>query len=491
MYYITSPIFYVNDVPHIGHFYNMAICNTISIYQKMWGMKVHFMTGTDEHGQKIATSAAQKNMHPQDFVDLVAQSFVNLAQQGNIQYTVFRRTTAQDHKDVVLEMWNKLHQSGAIYLGKYEGWYAVRDEAFYDQHELIDGKAPTGAEVKYIQEECYFFNLSQWQNKLLDFYQQHPDFVKPSSRYNEVISFVSSGLRDLAVSRLNTQWGISVPDSNHVIYVWLDALMSYISGTNHSLQDLSAWPADLHVVGKDILRFHAVYWPAFLMAAELHLPKCILAHGWWLSSGEKMSKSLGNVIDPIKLLQKYEPHYLTYFMLKEMGMGQDGDFSEERMVARIESDLANKIGNFFHRMLSMAYKHSDSKRTTNYSKNQDVDFVISKHYESFHANMRNFAFNKAIDNILDLADWGNKYVDLAKPWELVKTDIALFDQHLMDCLKTMRYIAVMLMPFAPAKANELLQQIKATDVNYTNIDSFEYSENLTIDAPKAVFLKSS
>eukprot|EP00977_Amphora_coffeiformis_P029695 scaffold42408_cov176-Amphora_coffeaeformis.AAC.4 len=310
-YQITTPIYYVNDKPHIGHAYTSTACDVIARFMRLSGRDVFFLSGTDEHGQKVEQSAANRGMNPQDFVDEVSVNFRELLDLLNISNDAFIRTTEEAHKASVQHLWNVMVDKGYIYLGNYEGWYSVRDECFYNESELVDGKAPTGADVEWVsKEESYFFKLSEFQDKLLQFYEDNPDFIAPESRRNEVVSFVKGGLRDLSISRTSFQWGVKVPkDDGHVMYVWIDALTNYISALGYPNEGSDSnyskfWPGALHVVGKDILRFHAVYWPAMLMAADLPLPKRLFAHGWWTKDGQKISKSLGNVIDPVELCEK-------------------------------------------------------------------------------------------------------------------------------------------------------------------------------------------
>ena len=310
-YFITTPIYYVNDKPHIGHAYTSVACDVLARFMRLSGREVMFLSGTDEHGQKVEASAEKLGENTQDFVDRVSVNFRELLDLMNVSNDYFVRTTDTEHKMAVQHMWKKLIEKGAIYLGSYEGWYSVRDECYYNESELVDGKAPTGAEVEWVTKEpSYFFKLSDYEDKLLQFYEDNPDFIAPESRKNEVISFVKGGLRDLSVSRTSFKWGVPVPgDDDHVMYVWIDALANYISALGYPNIETGSkfdqfWPASVHMVGKDILRFHAVYWPAFLMAAELPLPKRLFAHGWWTKDGEKISKSLGNVIDPVDLVEK-------------------------------------------------------------------------------------------------------------------------------------------------------------------------------------------
>jgi len=335
-FYVTTPIYYVNGQPHLGHAYTSVAADVIARFQRKCGRDVYFLTGTDEHGQKVQTSANAAGKTPKEFADEVSATFRRLSDHLQCTYDRFIRTTDADHIATAQALWRKMEDNGDIYLGAYEGWYSIRDEAFYAEEELVDGKAPTGAPVEWVKEESYFFRLSKYSEPLLELYKNNPDFVGPDGRIREVISFVSQegGLRDLSISRTTFDWGIPVPNNpKHVMYVWMDALTNYITALEYpkSIGNVGSvwryWPADLHIVGKDILRFHTVYWPAFLMAAGLAPPKKVFAHGWWTVDGEKMSKSLGNVIDPFVLLERYNVDYVRYFLTAEVSFGGDGDFS--------------------------------------------------------------------------------------------------------------------------------------------------------------------
>ena len=365
-YYLTTPIYYVNDKPHIGHAYTTLACDVLARFKRLDGFDVMFLTGTDEHGQKVQKSAEDNGIDPKAFTDEVSQNFRDLTAALNFTNDDFIRTTEPRHYAACQQLWQKLIDNGAIYLGSYAGWYAVRDEAFYAESEIVDGKAPSGAPVEWVEEPSYFFRLSAFEEKLLAHYDANPDFVAPKSRFNEVRSFVSGGLNDLSVSRASFSWGVPVPgDDAHVMYVWLDALTNYMTAAGYAQPDGEAsyarrWPADLHMVGKDILRFHAVYWPAFLMAADLPLPKRVFAHGWWTNEGQKISKSLGNVIDPLQIADTYGLDQMRYFLLREVPFGNDGDFSHQAIVHRMNGDLANDLGNLSQRVLSMIFKNCEA-----------------------------------------------------------------------------------------------------------------------------------
>lgn len=500
-YFITTPIYYVNDVPHIGHAYTSVACDVISRFMKLNGKNVKFLTGTDEHGQKVEKSAEKFGLSTQEFTDKMSESFKIMMEKLNISYDDFIRTTEQRHKKAAIKFWQKLKDNGNIYLGKYSGWYSVRDEAYYSESELTeDKKAPTGAPVEWIEEPSYFFNLSKWQDKLLKYYEDNPNFIWPQTRRNEIISFVKSGLKDLSISRTSFKWGVKVPnDEEHVMYVWLDALTNYISalGYPNLEQDFSKfWPANAHVIGKDILRFHAVYWPAFLMAAGLELPKSIISHGWWTNEGEKISKSLGNVIDPIELINDFGIDQVRYFMMREVNFGNDGNFSRENMVTRINSELSNKVGNLLQRTLSFSYKYCE-QAIPNISE-QDIDLLYNDSllkeakiiFESNVNEIENFQINKVIENIISLAEKANIYIDNEAPWSLKNTDIVKMNKILYNLLETIRHIAIMLQPFIPESANKMLDQlcIKEEDRTFSKLNRDNaIKAGQTINKPYPIF----
>jgi len=400
---------------------------------------------------------------PQAFVDEVSEHFRDMARILNLTNDDFIRTTEPRHKAAAQEMWKRLAASGDIYLANYGGWYATRDEAFYQESELVDGKAPTGAEVEWVEEPSYFFRLSKYEQPLLDFYAANPDFILPESRRNEVISFVKGGLKDLSISRTTFSWGIPVPgDEQHIMYVWLDALTNYWTAAD------GMWPADLHMVGKDILRFHAVYWPAFLMSAKLEIPKRVFAHGWWTIEGEKMSKSLGNVVAPGHLVEKYGLDQTRYFLLREVPFGSDGNFSRQSMFDRINADLANNIGNLAQRTLSMIAKNCDAAvPLRDDSKLLEQDKVLMELVQvtdpqgaaKAREQMQRCKFGEVIGAILAMASAANEYIDREAPWTLKKTDPARMHSVLYYLAESIRCIAIMLQPFTPDAAAKLLDQL--------------------------------
>ena len=471
-YYLTTPIYYVNDVPHIGHMYTTLACDALARFKRLDGYQVKFLTGTDEHGQKVQKAAATAGITPQAFTDDVSGNFRDLARSMNFSNDDFIRTTEPRHKRSVTALWMRLAERDQIYLGSYAGWYAVRDEAFYAESELTkqpDGSrvAPSGAPVEWVEEPSYFFRLSAWQEPLLRYYEENPDFIAPESRRNEVISFVRGGLQDLSVSRTTFDWGVPVPgDPAHVMYVWLDALTNYITAVGYPDTDCADyrtfWPADLHMVGKDILRFHTVYWPAFLMAAGLAPPKRVFAHGWWTNEGQKISKSLGNVIDPRALVERYGLDAVRYFMLREVPFGSDGDFSHRAMVGRINGDLANDLGNLAQRVLSMVGKNCGGKVPERGPLSED-DTVLLDQAAGLLGRLRGHfdrqQFHLALIDIWQVVSAANGYVDHQAPWALRKSDPPRMATVLWVLAEVLRHLGLLVQPFMPASAARLLDQL--------------------------------
>ena len=471
-YYVTTPIYYVNDQPHIGHAYTTLACDALARFMRLDGKRVKFLTGTDEHGQKVEKSAHARDMDPQAFTDMISVNFRDLSEALDFSNDDFIRTTEERHLRAVQAIWQKLYDAGEIYLGSYAGWYAVRDEAFYGENELTDGPdgkkiAPSGAEVEWVEEPSYFFRLSAWQDRLLDLYESQPGFLAPESRRNEVIAFVRSGLHDLSISRTTFKWGIPVPnDPDHITYVWLDALTNYITAVGYpdtENEDYQAfWPADLHMVGKDILRFHAVYWPAFLMAAGLEPPQRVFAHGWWTIEGQKMSKSLGNVVSPFDLIKQYGLDQVRYFLLREVPFGSDGDFSHRAMVSRMNSDLANDFGNLAQRVLSMIAKNCAGS-VPEPGPLEDGDRALMDEAQALHATMkRQFeaqAFHKALEAMWQVIGRANRYVDEQAPWVLRKSDPERMQTVLYALAETVRRLAILGQPVMPGACGRLLDQL--------------------------------
>ena len=477
-YFITTPIYYVNDVPHLGHAYTTIVCDTLARFMRLDGREVLFLTGTDEHGQKVEKSANLSGETPLDFTNRVSQRFRELTKQLQISNDDFIRTTEQRHIQASQAIWTALNQSGDIYLGSYSGWYSIRDEAFFSENELIKPKgssgqllAPSGAPVEWVEEPSYFFRLSNWQKRLLDFYDKNPSFILPESRRNEVISFVSGGLQDLSVSRTSFQWGITVPgDSNHIMYVWLDALTNYITASGYpdtgSALFEKFWPANIHVVGKDILRFHAVYWPAFLMSAGLEPPQRVFAHGWWTVEGQKMSKSLGNVVEPFELVERFGLDPIRYFLLREVPFGNDGDFSESGLVHRVNSDLSNDLGNLSQRVLSMIFKNCGAALPTPGEFSEDDNTLLAKMgglLKQVRTAMEQQLCHRALEDIWVLVRAANSYVDHQAPWGLKKSDPERMNTVLYVLAESLRHTGILIQPFMPNSADKLLEQLGVPD----------------------------
>ncbi len=475
-YYITTPIYYVNDKPHIGHAYTTLACDAIARFMRLDGKEVFFLTGTDEHGQKVAKAAQDAGLDPQTFTDQVSQNFRDLAAAMNFSHDQFIRTTEERHTKASQAIWQAMAKAGDIYLGKYAGWYAVRDEAFYGEDELTkgpDGKftAPSGAPVEWVEEPSYFFKLSAWQDRLLKFYEEcekkGTPFILPQSRRNEVVSFVKSGLRDLSVSRTSFKWGVPVPgDPKHIMYVWVDALTNYITAIGYPDTNAATfkkfWPTDLHMVGKDILRFHAVYWPAFLMSAGIAPPRRVFAHGWWTNEGQKISKSLGNIIDPLQLIATYGLDQTRYFLLREVPFGNDGDFSHKSMVGRINAELANGIGNLAQRTLSFINKNCGGTLPVPgpFSAADKAMLDAARALlPAMRASVGVQELHKALGDWVDVVVRANQYIDAEAPWTLRKTDPKRMETVLYVLAETLRHLGVLLRPFAPGSAGTLLDQL--------------------------------
>ena len=470
-YYITTPIYYVNDSPHIGHAYTSLACDVLARFKRLDGFDVMFLTGTDEHGQKVEKSAAAAGIDPQSFTDEVSQRFRELARIMGYSNDDFIRTTEERHIRSCQALWTRLVERDAIYLGSYAGWYSVRDEAFWGEDELQAGPngtklAPTGAPVEWIEEPSYFFRLSQWGDKLLAFYEANPDFIAPASRRNEVTSFVKGGLQDLSVSRTSFKWGIPVPgDEKHIMYVWLDALTNYITAAGYPELDgayAHRWPADLHMVGKDIVRFHAVYWPAFLMAAGLEPPKRVFAHGWWTNEGQKISKSLGNVIDPVALVDRFGLDPVRYFLLREVPFGNDGDFSNRAMINRMNGELANDLGNLAQRSLSMINKNCGARLPEPGAFSEDDKILLDSAgalTEKLRTALDQQLFHEALESVWEVVRAANVYIDRQAPWTLRKTDLARMGTVLYVLAEVVRRIGILLQPFMPQSMARLLDQL--------------------------------
>ena len=489
-FYITTPIYYPSAKPHMGHAYSSIIADFFARFKRIDGYKVHFLTGTDEHGLKIQRSAEKKGIDTLEFCNEISQTFRDLSKTLNLTNTDFIRTTEERHKKSVQHLWKELEKNDDIYLSKYSGWYSVSDEAFYNEDEIeeIDGKKiaiSSKSTVEWIEEESYFFRLSKWQKPLLDYYEANPDFILPESRRNEVISFVKSGLKDLSVSRKTFSWGIKVPDNNeHIIYVWLDALTNYISALNYPDKDNKLykdfWPANIHLIGKDILRFHAVYWPAFLLAAKIDLPKRVYGHGWILSDNEKMSKSKGNILDPLEIINQYGLDPLRYYLIKEVSFGNDGNISQERLEDCINSDLANNFGNLCQRVTAFAIKNCDSKIPSNINFN-DEDLVILDKFkfnlDTIRTKIDEQNINFYIDYIVKSLFEANKYFNDQEPWKK-KEDQVRLNTIVYTTLEIVRKISFMLFPIIPDSSLKALQifNIKENQIELSSIQNHKFLE---------------
>ena len=501
-YYITTPIYYVNDSPHIGHAYTTLACDVLARFMRLDGRRVKFLTGTDEHGQKVEQKAREAGIDPQAFTDQVSQNFRDLAKAMNFSNDDFIRTTEPRHVRACQALWRQLEAAGQIYLGSYAGWYAVADEAFYDEGDLTAGPggkkiAPSGAVVEWVEEPSYFFRLSQWQDRLLEYYARTPCPVAPETRRNEVVSFVRGGLKDLSISRTTFKWGIPVPgDPAHIMYVWLDALTNYITAAGYPDVDGSDyrtfWPASLHMVGKDILRFHTVYWPAFLMAAGLEPPQRVFAHGWWTNEGQKISKRLGNVIDPLELIKKYGLDQVRYFLLREVPFGNDGDFSHRAMVNRINADLANGLGNLAQRVLKMI-NGSCGGTVPEPGPLTPADEALLTAAQGLHARVRQEleqqAFHKALDALWEVIGAGDRFVNDQKPWSLKKTDPARMNTVLCVLAETIRHLAILTQPFMPQASSRLLDflAVAGADRSFAALASRKLAPGTSLPAPEGVF----
>jgi methionyl-tRNA synthetase len=470
-YFLTTPIYYVNDLPHLGHAYTTVACDVLARFMRLDGRRVKFLTGSDEHGQKVEQSARAAGIEPQEFCDRISPAWQEMTKLLNISNDDFIRTTEPRHIRGVEALWQELERRGEIYLGRFAGWYAVRDEAFYGEGELVDGPngkklAPTGADVEWLEEENYFFRLSAWQDRLLAWYETNPDAVAPRSRRNEVISFVKSGLNDLSISRTSFTWGVPVPGHpGHVVYVWVDALINYITALGYPDKDgeyATFWPADLHMVGKDIVRFHSVYWPAFLMAAGIEPPRRVFAHGWWTVEGQKMSKSLGNFIAPKALVDKYGLDPVRYFLMRELPFGNDGDFSHRAIVGRLNGDLANDYGNLAQRVLSMINRNCDAAVPEPGALTAEDEELLGEARELLDRVRPQIAeqgFHLALETLWRVVGAANRYVDEQAPWALRRNDPARMRTVLYTLAEVLRHLGILTQPFVPDAASTLLDQL--------------------------------
>ena len=500
-FYITTPIYYPSGKPHMGHAYSSIVADIFARFKRLENYNVLFLTGTDEHGQKIQKEAKKNKKEPKVFCDELSETFRSLTKILHLSNDDFIRTTEKRHHKSVIEIWNRLIASGDIYLDKYSGWYSISDEAFYDEDEIenINGKKTSktsGSSVEWLEEESYFFKLSAWSKKLLEFYKANPDFISPTSRRNEVLKFVEKGLKDLSISRTSFTWGIQVPkNKKHVIYVWLDALTNYISAlnfpdtTNKKFKDF--WPADVHIIGKDILRFHAIFWPAFLLAAKLSPPKKVFSHGWILSDDRKMSKSLGNILDPIEIINKYGIDQLRYYLVKEVSLGNDGSISMENLKNCINNDLANNYGNLCQRVFSFIKKNCDNKiPKSSKLNNSDKKLLdnLKDHIPKLINLMNNQDLNEYIKIVVSFSFDANKYFNDSEPWAVKKNDPERMRAILFTIIQQIKNISILLNPIIPNSTNKVFalmnlskENISIDKINDDNFINYEKElDNLNI-----------
>lgn len=501
-YTITTAISYVNGAPHLGHAYEAILTDAIARFRRLQGREVLFMTGTDEHGEKVAHTARAAGVAPQDFADRNAGAFREMAGKLGLSHDDFIRTTEPRHAAAAQALWATLQDRGDIYLGKYEGWYCVREEAYFTEAELLTDEktgerfTPGGAEVKWVEEPSYFFRLSAYTDKLLQLYEERPEFIQPAARCNEITAFVRGGLRDLSVSRLRERldWGVDVPtDPKHVMYVWIDALTNYLTGCGYPGEMGDRWPADVHVIGKDIIRFHAVYWPTFLMAAGLDLPRSIFAHGFINIDGQKMSKSLGNVLAPDDLLELFGRDALRYLLLREVPHGQDGSFAHAHAAARLNADLANGIGNLAQRTLTLIHKNCGAALPEPGALTPGDEALLRAARENLlpamAAQVDAFAVHRALEAVMAVASQADAYIDAAAPWVLRKSDPARMRTVLYVLAEAIRCVAIALQWAMPGKAGALLDQLGVAQEqrDFAALSASPLASGTTIDKPQGLF----
>ena len=486
-FYITTPIYYPSAKPHMGHAYSSIIADFFARIKKIQGSDVFFLTGTDEHGLKIQRAAEARGMNPIDFCDEISKTFKNLSKTLNLSNTDFIRTTEERHAKSVINLWNILEKKNEIYLSQYSGWYSVSDEAFYSDDEIEEvnnekKSKVSGSLVEWVEEESFFFKLSKWQEPLLKYYKDNPKFILPEARKNEVINFVKSGLKDLSVSRKSFSWGVKVPSNkNHVIYVWLDALTNYLSALNYpNLSDRlykDFWPASLHLIGKDILRFHAIYWPAFLLAADIPLPKRVYGHGWILSGEEKMSKSKGNILDPLEIVKKYGLDPLRYYLIKEVSFGNDGNISQEKLESCINSDLANNYGNLCQRIIAFNEKNLNliiPEKIKFSEKDLKILDAFKNDYDKILKYIDDQNINSYINFIVNQMFAANKYFNDEEPWKK-KNDALRLNTIIYVALELVRKITIMLYPVMPESSLKVLSVFNVTEsqINFESIKNHD------------------
>ena len=499
-YYITTPIYYPSANFHIGHCYTTVIADSIARYKKQNGYDVYFLTGSDEHGLKIQRKAEALGITPKEYVDKIIEDAKDLWSSLGIEYDRFIRTTDPDHVEVVQKIFKKLYDKGDIYKGEYKGLYCTPCESFWTESQLVDGKCPDcGRDVEEAREEAYFFRLSKYQDRLVEYIETHPEFIQPVSRKNEMINnFIKPGLEDLCVSRTTFNWGIPVSfDPKHVIYVWIDALSNYISALGYLTEDDSKfkkyWPADLHIVGKEIVRFHTIIWPILLMALDLPLPKQVFGHGWLVINGGKISKSLGNYKDPREYIATYSKDAIRYYLLREVPFGSDGTFSEDLLVSRYNTDLANTVGNLVNRTLSMLTKYFDGVIVKSDVKTEFDDSLISL-VESTKVKvdeyMDKLEIPEALDSIFEIFRRSNKYIDETTPWILAKEENKdKLKTVLYNLIESIRIGAILLLPFIPDTANEILRQINTKNKTLDTITFGSLETDIHINDFKPIFMR--
>ncbi len=501
-FYITTPIYYVNGAPHIGHAYTTIVADVLARHFRQRGDDVFFMTGTDEHGLKVQRAAEEQGMTPKELADLNSSKFRDLFEQMELSHDRFIRTTDDDHRETVLEMVRRMKANGDIYLDSYAGWYAASDEAFYDESEIADGKAiSTGATVEWVEEPSYFFRLSAYADKLLDWYDADPAHVQTDGRRNEVRAFVAGGLNDLSITRTTFEWGIPFEDNpEHVLYVWVDALTNYVTGVG-GFSDSETfdkfWPCDVHLIGKDILRFHAVYWPAFLMSAGLEPPKQVFAHGWWMNEGEKMSKSLGNFIDAFELVERYPKDVLRYYLVREIPLGSDGNFVHARLAERNNAELADNLGNLVNRSFAMTKKFADGKVADGAESDDSDDAALREGAiaarDEVLALMDARDTSRAIERALSFSSDINQYIAVTQPWKLNKEGATeRLEQSLYHQLEALRWVAVMVHAFIPDAADAILTALGETGPDAAQFSTLEWGRlpaGRAVEAPAVLFEK--